>query len=177
MTPTIWTVGHSTRSLAELVAVLSAHRVDAVADVRRFPGSRRHPQFSRDTLAAQLASHGIEYHWIERLGGRRAPRADSPNDGWRVDGFRGYADYIDSAEFEAGLAQLIAVAEARRTAYMCAELLWWQCHRRLISDVLVARGWTVLHIATADAASPHKLMPPARLRDGKLSYAAEQLEL
>jgi uncharacterized protein (DUF488 family) len=177
VTHTIWTVGHSTRPLDEFLSVLEAHRIEALVDVRRYPLSRRHPHFNRDAFEPALDARGIRYTWIERLGGRRYPRADSPNQAWRVTGFRGYADYMETPEFELGLAELTEIGGERRTAYMCAELLWWQCHRRLISDALVARGWNVLHIAGADAAAPHKLLPPAQLRDGKLTYAAEQLEL
>jgi uncharacterized protein (DUF488 family) len=148
-----------------------------VADVRRFPASRRHPHFSREALTARLASDGIDYHWMPALGGRRSARADSLNTGWRVAAFRGYADYMETSEFADALAQLLDVAYARPTAIMCAEALWWQCHRRLIADVLVSLGHVVLHIHAGAEAAPHKLIPPARLREGRLSYAAEQPDL
>jgi uncharacterized protein (DUF488 family) len=177
MSASVWTVGHSTRTAADFVALLAAHRIEALADVRRFPMSRRHPHFSREHLEPFLAQHGIEYHWMPALGGRRSPRKDSANTGWRVAGFRGYADYIETPEFADAFAQLVALARGKRTAIMCAEALWWQCHRRLIADQLLAQGYDVVHIESATKSSPHKLVPPARLVGGKLTYAAEQLDL
>ena len=157
--------------------LLRAHGIAAVADVRRFPGSRRHPHFAREALEAWLRGHGIAYRWMPELGGRRTPRPDSVNTGWRVDAFRGYADYLETPEAAAAIASLRELARERPTAVMCAEALWWQCHRRLIADRLLAEGLDVVHIESATRASPHKLVPPAHLRDGTLSYAAEQLEL
>lgn len=170
-------MGHSTRSAEEFLDLLQAHRIEAVADVRRFPASRRHPHFSRDTLEPALAAHGVDYVWLPALGGRRTPRPDSANTGWRVAAFRGYADYMETPEFTEALARLVNVAHAKRTAIMCAEALWWQCHRRLIADALLALGHDVLHIQSRDTASPHKLIPPASIRHGYLSYAAEQTDL
>jgi uncharacterized protein (DUF488 family) len=157
--------------------LLRAHRVDAVADVRRFPASRRHPHFSRERLEPFLSANAVAYRWFPELGGRRSPRKDSPNSGWRVAAFRGYADYMDSAEFSAALAALLDMARERRTAIMCAESLWWQCHRRLIADALLAGGHDVEHIESATKVSPHRLIAPAVLREGRLSYAAEQPDL
>ena len=148
-----------------------------MADVRRFPGSRRHPHFAREQLEPFLVASGIGYQWMPELGGRRSPRKDSPNTGWRVDAFRGYADYMETPEFTDAMAVLLGLARTRRTAVMCAEALWWQCHRRLISDHLLAHGHSVLHIQSATSAPPHRLAPPAHLRDGRLSYAAEQPDL
>lgn len=145
--------------------------------MRRFPGSRRHPHFSRERLEPLLAARDIGYLWLPELGGRRAPREDSPNTGWRVPAFRGYADYMETPEFEAALARVLDFARERNVAVMCAEALWWQCHRRLIADALVARGHDVLHIQTPGKAPPHVIAPPASIRDAKLSYAASQLEL
>ena len=156
---------------------MQAHRIEAVADVRRFPASRRHPHFSRDKLEPALAAHGVDYVWLPALGGRRSPRPDSVNTGWRVAAFRGYADYMETPEFAEALARLVDVASAKRTAIMCAEALWWKCHRRLIADALLALGHDVLHIQSRDAAPPHKLIPPAAIHDGHLSYAAEQADL
>jgi uncharacterized protein (DUF488 family) len=156
---------------------LQAHRIEAVADVRRFPASRRHPHVSREKLEPALAAHDIDYVWLPGLGGRRSPKPDSVNTGWRVAAFRGYADYMETPEFAEALAQLVEVAYAERTAIMCAEALWWQCHRRLIADALVALGHDVLHIQSRDTASPHKLIPPATIHHGQLSYAAEQTKL
>jgi len=154
-----------------------AHGIQAVADVRRFPASRRHPHFSRDQLEPFLAAKGVAYRWMPELGGRRAARRDSRNTGWRVAGFRGYADYMETPEFSAALGELIAAAHQRPTAVMCAESLWWQCHRRLIADCMVASGHVVLHIESDAKASPHRLISPARLVEGQLTYADEQPEL
>jgi len=173
----VWTIGHSTRTLEELVVVLHAHAIEALVDVRRFAGSRRLPQFNEGTLRAGLESSGIAYEWLPSLGGRRAPSADSVNTGWRHPAFRGYADHLAGDEFAEGLANLLTIAGGLRTAIMCAEMLWWQCHRRLIADVLVSLGDEVLHIQTAKPAEPHRLIDPARIIDGRLSYAPEQAPL
>ena len=157
--------------------MLATHRIERLVDVRRFPMSRRHPHFNRDELATSLDAAGIDYRWMEALGGRRYPRADSRNTAWRVTGFRGYADYMETPAFAVARDELLALARERRTAYMCAELLWWQCHRRLISDSLLVLGHEVLHIQTSDPPAPHKLTPPAVLRDGQLSYEPLQTEL
>lgn len=185
--PTVWTVGHSTRAAAELIEVLRTHRIELVADVRRFPGSRRLPQFQQAALRDSLAGAGIDYCWIPELGGRRrAPSAadvvasgitGSPAPAWRVDGwrhaaFRAYAAHVATSEFRDGLATLLDAALGLRTAVMCAEVLWWRCHRRLIADVLVATGYAVMHIRDADVVEPHRLTAPARLVHGRLSYAA-----
>jgi uncharacterized protein (DUF488 family) len=157
--------------------LLRAHTIEVVADVRRFPGSRRHPHFSRDRLEPFLRDHGIEYRWMPELGGRRSPRPDSNNTGWRVAAFRGYADYMETPEFAAAFAALGQLGAELRTAVMCAEALWWQCHRRLIADALTASGYFVVHIQTGEKSSPHKLIPPARLLRGRLDYAADQPDL
>ena len=132
----IWTIGHSTRTLEEFLALLAAYSIEAIADVRRFPGSRRQPQFARDVLAACLPAHGVGYQWFPQLGGRRRTRPDSPNNAWRNAAFRGYADHLASAEFAEGLAARLAYAARQRTAVMCAEAVSWRCHRSIISYVL-----------------------------------------
>ena len=167
----IWTIGHSTRPLEDFLAVLSAHSLQAIADVRRFPGSKRHPHFAREALERSLPAAGIEYLWLPQLGGRRRPRPDSPNTGWRNEAFRGYADHIASAEFAQGLALLLELAAGRRTAIMCSEMLWWRCHRSLVSDVLKARGIEVLHVTDAGPPKPHPWTAPARIVDGRLDYS------
>jgi uncharacterized protein (DUF488 family) len=168
----VLTAGHSTRTAAELLALLGAHGVERVVDVRRFPASRRHPHFSRDPLAAALAAAGIAYLHEPDLGGRRTPRPDSPHTAWRVAAFRGYADYMETPEFGAALARLVRLAEAERAVILCAEAVPWRCHRRLIADALVARGVEVRHILGPAAAPPHELDPKARvLPDGRLLYA------
>jgi uncharacterized protein (DUF488 family) len=168
--PTIWTIGHSTRSLPELVAALVPYDIDVVADVRRYPGSRRLPQFAEPALREELPRHGLGYVWVPALGGRRRPVPDSPNVGWRHDAFRGYADHVQGEEFAEGLFELLMIANGLRTVIMCAEVLWWRCHRRLISDVLVSLGIEVVHIADATRATAHKLAEPAHLVAGRLRY-------
>ncbi|HVT33643.1 MAG TPA: DUF488 domain-containing protein [Rhodanobacteraceae bacterium] len=167
---TIWTIGHSTRPLDEFLDILEHYRIAAIADVRRFPGSRRHPQYGSAALNDALALRGIAYRWFPELGGRRRPRPDSPNVAWRNASFRGYADYIESAEFARGLDDLIAFCAARRTAIMCAEGVWWRCHRAIIADVLRARGIEVVHILDAQHAVEHPYTSAARIVDGQLSY-------
>ncbi|MGR4875893.1 DUF488 domain-containing protein [Pseudoxanthomonas sp. LARHCG66] len=167
---TVWTIGHSTRTLDVFVRLLHHNGIGAIADVRRFPGSRRYPWFGSDAMAASLHSAGIAYIWLPQLGGRRRPRKDSPNRAWRNAAFQGYADHLASAEFAEGLAQVVALAPEARTAMMCAESLWWRCHRRLIADLLVQRGWTVLHVLDEDAPKPHPLNVDARIQDGVLVY-------
>jgi uncharacterized protein (DUF488 family) len=176
MNSTIWTIGHSTRSLNAFLALLTHYQIEAVADVRRFPGSRRQPQYAQAALRSALAEHGIAYHWIVALGGRRRPRPDSPNIAWRNTSFRGYADYIASAEFAEGLNELLEVAAHRRTAIMCAEAVWWRCHRALIADVLCVRGIKVVHIIDEIHAVTHPYTSPARIVQGRLSYALEEGE-
>ena len=171
MSITIWTVGHSTRTGSEFRDILTAHGIEVVADVRRFPGSRRLPHFGATALEADLATAGILYDALPSLGGRRKPIPDSPNDAWRHIAFRGYADHLASDEFAEGLQELLTFAHGLRTAIMCAELLWWRCHRRVIADVLVSLDIPVLHIRDVDAAEPHRLAAPARLAHGVLTYA------
>jgi uncharacterized protein (DUF488 family) len=167
----IWTIGHSTRPLDEFLDLLARHDLEAVADVRRFPGSRRNPQFAGTALAESLAARSLEYRWIPALGGRRAPKPDSVNTGWRNASFRGYADYMATGEFAAGMRELRELAGLRRTAILCAELLWWRCHRSLISDLLQSEGTDVVHIRDAGDSSVHTYTKPARIVDGRLTYA------
>jgi uncharacterized protein (DUF488 family) len=173
MWPTVWTVGHSTRPLDEFLGVLTTHGVELVVDVRRFPGSRRLPQYGAAALDEALAARGIAYCWIQTLGGRRRPDLDSPNLGWRHPAFRAYADHVATEPFAAGLFDLLMLAHGLRAAIMCAEVLWWRCHRRLIADVLTSLGVSVEHIRSERAAEPHRLTTPARLVDGRLTYAAD----
>jgi uncharacterized protein (DUF488 family) len=169
---TIWTIGHSTHPIEEFLRLLDAHRIEAIADVRRFPGSRKHPQFGREAFESTLTAHGIAYLWLPELGGRRQPSPQSPNTAWRNAAFRGYADHMASEEFAGGMAKLLALASSTRTAILCAEAVWWRCHRALISDELCARGIAVMHIADEQHTTPHPLTAPARIVDGRLSYAA-----
>lgn len=172
MLSTIWTIGHSSRPLDAFLALLAQHRVEALADVRRFPGSRRQPQYGQDALAASLARRKIRYCWLPALGGRRRARADSPNDAWRNASFRGYADHMASAEFAGGMDELLVLAAEHRTAIMCAEAPWWRCHRALIADQLCVAGIEVVHILDATRSAAHPMTSPARVVRGRLSYAA-----
>jgi uncharacterized protein (DUF488 family) len=166
----IWTVGHSTRSAEELVEILKAQRIEVVVDVRTFPGSRRYPQFNRETLRDTLARNGINYRHEARLGGRRSPRADSHNTAWRNAQFRGYADHMETEEFKNGVRELLELAAQARVAVMCAEAVWWRCHRSLISDYLKAEGHEVIHILDAKKTEEHPFTSAARLVNGRLSY-------
>lgn len=172
MLSTIWTVGHSSRPLDEFLALLAQQRVEVLADVRRFPGSRRQPQYAQDALAASLARKRIRYCWLPALGGRRRARADSPNGAWRNASFRGYADHMASEEFARGMDELLALAAGRRTAIMCAEAPWWRCHRALIADQLCVAGIEVVHILDRTHSVAHPMTAPARIVRGALSYAA-----
>jgi uncharacterized protein (DUF488 family) len=167
----LWTIGHSTRALEEFIGMLDRHAIKAVADVRRFPASRKYPQFNREQLEPQLATEGIEYLWLPELGGRRRPRQDSHNTVWRNTSFRGYADYMETEAFQDGIGQLLRTARHKPTALMCAEAVWWRCHRALIADALKAAGIEVIHILSATNISLHPYTSAARIVDGKLSYA------
>ena len=169
----VYTIGHSTRSSDEFLDVLEASGIEVLADVRRMPGSRRLPQFDSSSLERSLAERGMDYRWIVQLGGRRRPASASPDTGWRHPAFRAYADYMASEEFADGLFELLMLARGRRTAVMCAEVLWWRCHRRLIADVLVVLGLTVVHIFSAEKWALHRLALPARLVGTELSYRSE----
>lgn len=173
---TVWSIGHSTRSIDEFIAVLEHHRVEAIADVRRFPGSRRLPQFGSDALQASLADAGVEYLLITELGGRRRPGPDTVNTVWRNASFRGYADHLASDEFLAGRERLCTLGARRRTAMMCAEVLWWRCHRSLIADVLEVAGIHVIHIRDEKNTAAHPFTRPARLHKGDLTYDSSRGE-
>ena len=152
-----FTIGHSTHPLDTFAALLAEHGVERVADVRQTPRSGRHPHFNLEPLAEELSRRGVDYRHLPALGGRRRARPDSPNGGWEHPAFRGYADYALTAEFAAGLAELGVLAEERPTAVMCAEALWWRCHRRLIADRLTALGWSVCHIEPDGGLAEHEL--------------------
>lgn len=177
----VLTIGHSTRALDELIALLREHRIDLVVDVRTYPGSRRHPQFDREALEASLPAAGIEYRHEPALGGRRSPSPDSPNTAWRVAGFRAYADHMATTEFGGALERLLELARTRRPAIMCAEAVPWRCHRQLIADALVAAGAEVRHVLGPGRAERHALNEHARiLPDGTLVYPApddDQLDM
>ena len=171
----IWTIGHSNRELDAFLALLTAESIQLLADVRRFPGSRKYPHFNAEQLAGALEQAGIRYRHFPMLGGRRtARRSDSPNTGWRVEAFNAYADNMQSPEFKASLDELIEHARQHRTAVMCAEAVPWRCHRRLISDALTVRGWTVQDILGPRSVTPHTLTPFARVVNGELVYPGEK---
>jgi uncharacterized protein (DUF488 family) len=174
----VYTVGHSTRSLEELVEVLAGARVELLVDVRSVPRSRRHPQFTRESLAESLPVRGIDYRHEPQLGGFRRSHPDSPNRGWEHQAFRGYADYMASEEFSTALARLQAGAREQPTTVICAEAQWWRCHRRLIADALLVRGWRVLHLGLAEQPIEHELTAFAVVgADGALGYPPVQGEL
>lgn len=168
---TVWTIGHSTRPFDEYIHTLQAYDIELVADVRRFPGSRRLPQYMSDALARSLPENGIAYQWLPGLGGRRRPSPDSTNTAWRHPAFRAYADHMASEEFAEGLFELLMLARGLRTAVMCAEVLWWRCHRRIIADVLTSLDIEVVHIRDAEHAEAYRLTPPGKVVRGRLSYA------
>jgi uncharacterized protein (DUF488 family) len=170
---TVFTVGHSTRSLEDFIAVLQAHGVEMVADIRTIPRSRHNPQFNRETLPGRLSEAGIGYAHFAGLGGLRRPMADSPNRGWKNDSFRGFADYMATEEFEKNIEELIRLAGSRITALLCAEAVPWRCHRSLVADAMVARGIPVEHILGAGRTSPHRITPWARVRGSKVLYPEE----
>ena len=174
MSSTIWTIGHSTLPLEAFLGLLGHFSLETVADVRRFPGSRRHPHYAKEALRASLAERGIGYCWLPALGGRRRPTPDSPNVAWRNAAFRGYADHIATAEFAGGLEELLALSGRLRTTLMCAEAVWWRCHRALIADVLSVRGIEVVHILDAQHTRVHPYTSAARIVQGRLSYTAQQ---
>jgi uncharacterized protein (DUF488 family) len=166
----VFTIGHSTRPIEDFLELLKAHQIELLVDVRTIPRSRHNPQFNSDALPDSLGSANIAYRHMPELGGLRRPRKDSTNTAWRNLSFRGYADYMETPEFENGLAQLIEEAAARRSAIMCAEAVPWRCHRSLIADALVARGLEALEISSLTRAQPHKLTPFAQIKDEKVRY-------
>ena len=171
----IYTIGHSTRLLKDLIDLLHENRIQSLVDVRRFPGSRRHPHFNREALEASVPQALIQYRWLPELGGRRAARKDSHNRAWRNAGFRGYADYMETEPFKNAIASLLTDAREQTIAIMCAEQAWQQCHRGLVSDYLKVRGVEVVHILGKNRTQPHPWTAAAQVIDGKLSY--EQTEL
>jgi uncharacterized protein (DUF488 family) len=166
----IWTVGHSTRSAEEFAQILQAHNIEVLVDVRTFPGSRRYPQFNREALSDSLSRLRIKYKHEPRLGGRRTPRPDSHNTAWRNAQFRGYADHMETEEFKSGVRELLELASNARVAVMCAEAVWWRCHRSLISDYLKAERHEVIHILDEKKTEEHPFTSAARLVNGRLSY-------
>ena len=173
---TLYTIGHSTRKLDELVSALKAHGIETLVDIRAFPTSRRLPHFNRESLEVELPKQGIRYVWMKALGGyRKAARKDSPNSALRNASFRNYADYTFTPDFEQAMRELLQIAGRSRTAYMCAERVYFHCHRMIVSDWLVAHGHDVQHIDAEGPAHLHKLTSEARMIDGQMIYCGDQL--
>jgi len=170
----VWTIGHSTRTFGHFLELLQSQGIQAVADVRRFPGSRKYPQFNSESLQGCLREHDVAYEWFQELGGRRKPDPNSHNVAWRNASFRAYADYIETSEFRDGLARLLQLAGEKRTAMMCSEAVWWRCHRSLISDVLKVQGIEVLHILELGKVVEHPYTSAATIVDGHLDYGVPQ---
>ncbi len=168
--PAVWTIGHSTRPGADFIHILKAHQIKTLIDVRSFPGSRRYPQFNSSALSESLAGEGITYYHLPTLGGRRRPSPGSKNTAWRNPSFRAYADHMETVEFKKGIEKLLEFARKSRTAVMCAEALWWRCHRSLIADYLKAPGSTVIHVSDERQTEIHPYTSAARVIRGRLSY-------
>ena len=174
----IWTIGHSTRTIEEFIGRLQAVGIKLVADVRLLPGSRRYPQFNKEELAKSLRQNGIGYEHFPELGGRRKARKASHNTAWRNESFRGYADHMETTEFASGITRLQEMADSHHpTAIMCAEAVWWKCHRSLIADYLKAHGVAVIHIIDAGKIEPHPFTSAARVVHGQLDYSRDEPEL
>ena len=172
----IWTIGHSTRAIDDFISLLEENEIKLLVDVRAFPGSKRYPQFNKDALKESLSMQGIRYEHFPELGGKRKSKPDSSNTAWRNASFRGYADYMETEQFQKGIGRLLDVAaEAGPTAIMCAEAVWWRCHRSLIADYLKPRGVEVLHVLGANKVEPHPYTSAARIVKGELSYVADSL--
>ena len=174
---TVYTVGHSTRTIEELISVLKAHGIVRLVDIRAFPSSKRLPHFNRGNMEGSLAAAGIEYRWKPEMGGRRGKsRPDSPNTGLRNESFRAYADHMMTEEFQKAAAEVLSWAEREKTTVMCAEKMWFQCHRMLVSDYYTAHGNEVLHVIEAERApKSHSLTREAHVVQGELVYNAGQL--
>jgi uncharacterized protein (DUF488 family) len=172
-THTIYTIGHSTRSLEEFLNMLQSFDIKILADIRSLPGSRKYPQFNKEDLKISLENGGIQYIHLADLGGRRKVKNDSKNNRWNNASFRGYADYMETEEFKNGIVKLEHLALEQATAYMCSEAVWWKCHRSMVSDYLKAKGWTVLHIMAMAKVQEHKYTSPARIVDGNVLYSDE----
>ena len=170
----IYTIGHSTRSFEEFVAMLTSYHVKALVDIRSYPGSKRYPQFNKENLQKELPDNHINYYHLLTLGGRRKALKNSQNIVWKNEAFRGYADYMDSSEFKNGIKELESIASNQTTAYMCSEAVWWRCHRSLVSDYLKWKGWEVLHIMALDKTQEHPYTAAAKIVNGQLDYTGKE---
>jgi uncharacterized protein (DUF488 family) len=168
---TIWTIGHSTRTNEEFIAMLKSFQIELLADIRSYPGSRRFPHFNQQALKLFLSENQIEYVHLLKLGGRKKALVNSHNTGWKVEAFKGYADYMETIDFTQGVNDLELLAEKKRTAFMCSEAVWWSCHRSLVSDYLKSKGWVVMHIMGNNKAEEHPYTKPAKIVNGRLSYS------
>ena len=166
----IWTLGHSTRTLEEFVVILQSFQIETLIDVRSLPGSRKFPHYDKEALEVSMSKYNIQYFHFKDLGGRRKTSKVSKNVAWRLASFRGYADYMETDEFKEAVEKLEDIGRTTRTAYMCAEAVWWSCHRSLISDYLKFRGWSVFHIMDIGKAQEHPYTSPARIVDHQLVY-------
>ena len=169
---TIWTIGHSTHTLDKFLAMLASFQIELLVDIRSFPGSRRYPHFNKEALSVSLPANNIEFVHLVELGGRRKPMKDSKNTAWRVEAFRGYADYMETDAFEKAIHALELLGNKNRVAYMCSEAVWWSCHRSLVSDYLKFKGWTVMHIMDTGKAEEHTYTKPAKIEGDRLVYSA-----
>ena len=174
---TIYTIGHSTRTLEEFIELLETFSIEMLADVRSYPGSRRYPHFNKENLAKELPLKNILYIHIPALGGRRKTLPESKNTVWKNNAFRGYADYMETNEFKKGIEELENISFKYKTAFMCSEAVWWRCHRSMIADYLKAEGWKILHIINNKNAEEHPYTAPAKIIDGRLSYKSAQQNL
>lgn len=170
----VWTIGHSTRTLEELIEMLHSFKIEMVVDIRSYPGSRRYPQFNKEALEISLPENKIQYIHLKELGGRRKVNPDSKNTVWRHVAFRGYADYMETEDFKEGIWKLETIALQSRTAFMCSEAVWWRCHRSMVSDYLKAHGWKVMHIMGVDKEEEHPYTAPAKVVNGELTYKADE---
>jgi uncharacterized protein (DUF488 family) len=166
----IFTIGHSTRSIEEFINMLKAFKINALADVRSYPGSKRFPHFNKENISRSLEEAGISYLHIGNLGGRRTPKKDSKNSVWKNQAFKGYADYMETDQFAEGINELLSFAKSKNCAYMCSEAVWWKCHRSMISDYLKAKGWKVIHIVAPEKNEEHPFTSPAKIKQGDLFY-------
>lgn len=173
---TLFTIGHSTRTIEEFLELLFSFDIKILADIRRLPGSRKYPQFDQDALKKSLEENGIEYVYIEDLGGRRKVSPDSKNTAWRNKSFQGYADYMETEAFKNGIKDLEKLALQKNTAMMCSEAVWWRCHRSMVSDYLKAKGWEVLHIMAPAKATEHPYTAPARIVGEQVFYSEESVD-
>ena len=173
----IYTIGHSTRTEKEFILILNSFKIELLADIRSYPGSKRYPHFNKENLQQTLLAHKIIYQHFPELGGRRKTLKDSKNTAWRNDAFRGYADYMETEDFKEGISRLEDFASQYKTAYMCSEAVWWRCHRSLVSDYLKWKGWLVMHIMSKNKSEEHPYTSPAKIVDDKLSYTENQQTL